>query len=105
MISQEFLDLVETMSDLHRRKNAGYSGVDNPDAWANFRESENFGVPAYLGCLVRMSDKWTRIKNLLRSAANDQVSESIEDTMLDLAVYSLIFICLYRELHGRGYST
>lgn len=97
MASQKYLDLLDKMKDLHIRKSAGYSGQDNPDAWENFRMSQDFGVSAFLGCIVRMTDKFIRIRNLIKNPNNDQVGESIRDTLLDLASYALIAICLWDE--------
>jgi len=84
------------MKDLHFKKNAGYSG-DSQDRWANFRMAENFGISAFLGCLVRMSDKFIRIQNLVNNPKNEQVGESIKDTLMDLASYALIAYCLLTE--------
>ena len=95
--SERYFELLQEAADLHRRKNAGYAGADNPDPWANFRMSEAFGVNALDGCLVRLSDKYIRITNLRRNSANEQVGESIKDTLRDLAAYSLIAICLLEE--------
>ena len=92
-----YLKLLDEMKELHVKKNKGYSG-DSEDRWANFRLSEQFGVPAYLGALVRMSDKWIRITNLIKNPDFDQVGESITDTLMDLAAYCLIVICLLREM-------
>lgn len=82
--------------ELHEGKNRGYTGGD-PDPWINFRQCEEFGVPAHIGVLVRMSDKYIRITNLLRNPDNDQVNESILDTLADLAAYALIYICIWEE--------
>lgn len=97
MASQKYIQLLEDMKQLHINKNAGYAGEDNPDAWANFREAEDLGVSAFKGCLVRASDKWIRIRNLLRNPANEKVGESVKDTLMDLASYCLIAICLMEE--------
>lgn len=97
MQSQRFLQLLEEAAELHRRKNAGYAGKDNPDPWANFRLAENFGVSAFQGCMVRLSDKFIRVGNLTKDSSNDMVGESIIDTLRDLAAYSYIAICLYEE--------
>lgn len=95
-----YLKLLEDMKDLHIKKNTGYSGDSNDD-WANFRMSEALGIPAHMGALVRMSDKWIRITNLVKNPNFDQVGESIIDTLMDLAAYCLIVICLLREKrHG-----
>ncbi len=83
--------------DLHQRKNAGYAGADNPDPWANFRESTGVGVSSLQGVLVRMSDKWIRVRNLLRRPQDEQVGETIMDTMFDLSAYALIALCLMIE--------
>lgn len=97
MADKRYLQLLEEMQDLHIRKNAGYAGLDNADAWANFRMSQAFGVSPFLGCLVRMSDKYIRVTNLVKNSANEQVGESIKDTLMDLAAYALIAICLLEE--------
>jgi hypothetical protein len=97
MASEKYLQLLENMRDLHVKKNAGYSGKDNPDAWANFRMASAFGVSPFHGCLVRMSDKYIRVTNLVKSADNEQVGESIKDTLMDLAAYALIAVCLLEE--------
>lgn len=97
MQSQRFLQLLEEAAELHRRKNAGYAGKDNPDPWANFRLAENFGVSAFRGCMVRLSDKFIRVGNLVKDSENEMVGESIVDTLRDLAAYSYIAICLYEE--------
>jgi hypothetical protein len=85
------------MKELHERKNAGYAGANNPDPWDNFRLAERFGVSAFQGCLVRMSDKFIRVANLSKDPNNDMVGEPIVDTLMDLAAYALIGICLFEE--------
>lgn len=93
---KNYLDLLEKMKGLHIAKNAGYSG-DSLDRWANFRLSEKFGVSAFVGCLVRMSDKVIRVQNLVKNPSNEKVGENIKDTLMDLASYALIAICLMED--------
>jgi len=95
--SPAFKQLLDDAWALHEAKNAGYAGEDNPDPWANFRMSEAFGISALDGCLVRMSDKYIRVTNLRKRPENDKVSESIRDTLLDLAAYAYIAVCLMDE--------
>lgn len=95
--SLRYRELLDEAWDLHLAKNAGYAGSDNPDAWANFRMSEAFGVSAVDGCLVRMSDKYIRVTNLRRKASDERVGESLIDTLKDLAAYAQIAICLLEE--------
>ncbi|SRR5260221_14608129 len=96
MASKEYLKLLEDMASLHQRKSAGYVG-SNPDVWSNFRECADFGIDPIDGIITRMSDKWSRLKSLFKNPSNDQVNESIEDTLMDLSAYSLILICMLRE--------
>lgn len=91
-----YLALLERMKELHIAKNAGYSG-DSADRWANFRMSEGFGVSPFIGVMVRMSGKFIRIQNLVKNPKNEKVGESIRDTLMDLASYALIAICLLDE--------
>lgn len=84
-----FKELTDGMVALTTRKNADYAGSADP--YKNFRE---FGT---MGFLVRMSDKWSRIKNLLGSGKAPSVKdEAIEDTLMDLATYSLLLITWLR---------
>jgi hypothetical protein len=95
----EFYSLILKMCEIHEIKNKSY-GIGNP--LGNFQMSETFGVPAWKGCLVRMSDKWSRICNLTMKMDNpeyaDAISmEGIEDTLIDLANYSLLCLILLQE--------
>lgn len=92
----KFLALLDKLGELHQKKSAGYAG-DSNDRWANFRVSSSFGISAFMGTLVRMSDKWIRTTNLVKNPKNEQVGENIKDTLLDLASYALIAICLLEE--------
>lgn len=97
MASKRYIELLEQMKELHIKKNAGYAGQDNPDPWANFRMSEAVGVSSFKGCLIRLSDKYIRVTNLVKNPSNEQVGESVKDTLFDLAAYALIAICLLEE--------
>jgi len=97
-----FYSLLTEMAELHKRKDSDYAGSK---PLSNFDASESFGIPAYKGVLIRMSDKWSRITTLLKNEnlmdyqANGPLvqDETIEDTLMDLAVYSLITIILRKE--------
>ncbi|MBW2135765.1 MAG: DUF1599 domain-containing protein [Deltaproteobacteria bacterium] len=93
-----FYDLLEKMADLHARKNANYA--DPTDPLSNLRRCERLGISPFMGVLVRLQDKWSRIENLARGVP-DRVGESLEDTLMDNAVYSLLAIILLREM-GNG---
>ena len=84
---EQFKKIVDGMYELTSRKNSDYAGAD--DAFRNFRESEGFGISVPKAVMVRISDKWSRIKNLIDKPGK-VADESITDTILDLAVYSII---------------
>lgn len=96
MISERFIQLVQDIEELHKRKNEAYSG-DDSDPFKNFRQSNLFGISPFKGCLVRISDKFMRVANLSKNPDLDKVGENIKDTLMDLSVYALIAICLYEE--------
>lgn len=78
------------MAALTRAKNTDYAGSD--DAFKNFRLAEHLGVTdTARGILVRMSDKFQRICNLI-DRDNAVADEKIEDTLKDLAIYSVILL-------------
>jgi hypothetical protein len=88
-----FHALLEKIGELHDRKQCDY-GKDS-DPFANVRASEDFGIPGWIGCMVRANDKMRRIQNFAKS--EELVNESVEDSLLDLAVYSLIALVLFQE--------
>ncbi len=92
------------MAEIHDRKNADYA--TNSDPFSNFRACEGGGVPVLDGVLARASDKWSRFTNLHAKERHGIVAavseETLEDTLLDLANYALIYVCLRRERDSRG---
>lgn len=82
--------------DLTYRKNSDYAG--ETDAFANFRKCEKFWVSMLDWIKVRMSDKISRIENLLQRE-NKVKEETIEDTVKDLLVYSIIANIVLKNHH------
>ena len=70
MTKEEWLEfqaqVFDDMKELTRAKNADYTGGTD-DPFANFRESEDFGVPTLTGLCVRMGDKFQRVKSFASS--------------------------------------
>ena len=91
--------LAARATELHVGKNAGYAG-GHKDPWANFRMATSFGVTPFDGVMVRLSDKYIRTQNLRRNPANEQVGESIADTLFDASAYALIARCIQEESHA-----
>lgn len=90
---QRFLVLLDEIAHLYARKQADYGRTTDP--FANVRASENFGVPAWQGCMIRANDKMHRIQSFCLHG--DLFNESVEDSLIDLAVYTIMALILYRE--------
>ena len=89
----EYLKLLDEMKELHCRKAADYGRGADP--FANVRAAADFGMPAWVGVMVRANDKMHRIKSFLQNGSLK--NESVEDSLKDLAAYALIALVLYRE--------
>jgi hypothetical protein len=93
-----FTQVASYMIGLTSKKNADYAGSE--DAFKNFQliETETSGrISTAAGILVRLTDKLQRFANLLARPAK-VADESIEDTLLDNAVYSIImYLWLTRD--------
>ena len=85
--------LLDEIKELHDRKQADYGREDDP--FANVRASEDFGVEPWIGCMIRANDKMRRVQSMALKGQLE--NESLEDSLMDMAVYSLIAIILYRE--------
>ena len=96
---KRFYELIETMKTIHSNKNYNYAKDGDP--LSNLRASEQFDIPGWKGTLVRITDKYARIIQLA-SGKEDKVGESIKDTLLDLAIYSILDIILYEEYEKKG---
>lgn len=90
-----FYKLLEQMADLHSRKNHDYAGKNDP--LKNLRACERLDLKPFLGVMVRLQDKWSRLEEFVKSGQLMVKNESVIDTLMDNAVYSLLAIILYQE--------
>lgn len=72
---------------------ADYGRKDDP--FANVRGSQEWGIPPWVGAMVRGNDKVKRLQKF--AAEGNLANEPVEDAFLDLAGYALIGLVLYRE--------
>lgn len=88
-----FREITKEMADLYAKKNADYGN--------SFAKSiDEFGLVAGL---VRLSDKWNRVCELVKKDGNHQVTnESLKDTAIDGACY---FIMLAMEVERLSHPT
>lgn len=93
----QFERVIEELKALHNRKRQDY-GTDQ-DPFANIRASAAWGVPAWMGALIRATDKLYRLQAYARRGA--LANETVEDSLRDLAVYAIIGLMLWEEeQHG-----
>lgn len=82
----EFINETEGLVDLYAKKNNDYGNSFD-------KGMDNIGVAYGVG---RIYDKVGRLVNLTKHPNNQQVNESIEDTLKDLGCYSIMML---RYLH------
>lgn len=91
--SDRFHEILRELGDLHDRKQADYG--TSVDPFANVRSTADWGIPAWVGALVRLNDKVQRLKSMVSKGSLN--NESAEDSMRDIAVYAAIALVLYEE--------
>jgi len=91
--SQRFHEILRELGALHDKKQKDY-GTDT-DPFANVRGSTEWGVPAWVGALVRANDKIKRLQSFARKGV--LANESVQDSLRDLAVYAVISLVLYEQ--------
>jgi hypothetical protein len=93
---REFKSITDTMFDTYKKKNADYG--------SSFDELyDEFGITS---ALIRLKDKYNRIKSLSQKQDIQVKSESVEDTLLDMANYAILTVMKMRhdKLDKMGYS-
>lgn len=93
MIADEFDKVLAELRAMHDTKNADYGRDEDP--YANVRASEDFGIPGWVGALCRGNDKMRRLQQA--ASKGTLRNESVEDSLIDLAVYLIIALILFRE--------
>lgn len=125
--SERFIEIMQDLIALHTGKSQGYGRADDP--FHNVRSSAEFGMPGWVGAVVRLNDKVTRLKvsagrAVLASAAmplmDDECDcgncvrisqeadktlpfEGIVDNLDDIAVYAVIARVLYEQENEPAY--
>lgn len=98
--SMAFFDLCERLKQMHASKSSDYGCPSGKDPLLNIRNGAAFvGILPWQGAMVRLSDKVTRLATFNKTGKLGH--EGVEDTLLDLASYSLLALLLYRETVDR----
>jgi hypothetical protein len=88
-----FRQILLEMLELHDRKQSDYGRTEDP--FSNVRASEDYGIPGWIGSLIRANDKNRRLQKA--ASGSTMTNESIEDSLIDGANYYVIALILYRE--------
>lgn len=88
-----FHAILKEMGELHDKKQADYGQKGDP--FANIRSSSNWGVPPWIGAMVRLNDKIQRLQAFAKNGT--LANEGVEDSLIDLANYAVIALVLFRE--------
>ena len=90
----KFEQVLEEMRQLQASKRKDYGSDTDP--LANIRAGAQFaGVPDWVGALMRANDKMFRLSAAAKGSG--LANEGVEDSLLDLAVYAVHALTLYRE--------
>jgi hypothetical protein len=90
------------MIEVTKAKNADYTGGSG-DPFANFKQAGNFvQLPQIteIGFFTRMSDKFSRIGSFITKGVLQVKDETVEDTLIDLANYCLLFAGYLKSQRG-----
>lgn len=88
-----FHALLKQIGELHDERQEGYGRPGDP--FANVRGAGEWGVEPWVGAMIRASDKVRRLQTYAQTGKLS--GERVEDAFMDLAVYSLIGLILFRE--------
>ncbi len=88
-----FHALLKEIADLHDKKQLDYG--TNADPLNNIRGSKEWGVPPWVGALIRGNDKMKRLQKFAKDGK--LANESARDSFMDLAVYALLGLILFEE--------
>lgn len=92
----------EKMKIITKAKNADYTGTD-VSPFANFSRVEAVGIcSTEQGFLTRMMDKLCRINSFAQKGFLEVKDESVEDTLLDLANYSILMAAYIKSKRNKS---
>ncbi len=98
-MSKDFEEIIHQMLTVHKAKNSDYSPGET--SFTNFLESEKVGVPPWKGAFIRLQDKYSRCCTLIGGHEAQVEDERLEDTLLDMANYAVIVLCLLKQQERR----
>jgi len=94
-LSQEFKNIQKEMYEMFARKHLDY-GLNNI-ALGGDLTNEKDKTFSLTGLAIRLTDKVSRLKNLIVHGRNYVKGEGIEDTFIDIANYGIIGMLVGRD--------
>lgn len=94
-LSQEFKNIQQEMYELFARKQMDY-GLSNIALGGDLK-NDNDKKFSLTGLAIRLTDKISRLKNLVISGKNYVPGEGQEDTFIDIANYGIIGLLVGRN--------
>lgn len=94
-LSQEFREIQNEMYEMFARKHLDY-GLNNIALGGDLTNDDDKKF-SLTGLAIRLTDKISRLKNLLINGKNFVKGEGIEDTFIDIANYGIIGLLVGRD--------
>ena len=94
-LSKEFKNIQEEMYEMFARKHMDY-GLNNISLGGDLK-NPNDKKFSLTGLAIRLTDKISRLRNLLTNGKNYVKGESMEDTFIDVANYGIIGMLVGRD--------
>ena len=94
-LSEEYKRISEEMYEMFARKHMDY-GLNNIALGGNLSNSDDKKF-SLTGRCIRLTDKISRLKNLLINGKNYVRGEGMEDTFIDIANYGIIGLLVGRD--------
>jgi len=95
-LSKEFKEIQKEMYNMFAAKHMDY-GLNNITLGGDILNSKDDKKFSLTGLCIRLTDKISRLKNLLINGKNFVKGEGMEDTFLDIANYGIIGLLVGRD--------
>ena len=95
-LSQEFKQIQEEMYEMFARKHMDY-GLNNIALGGDIVNNSDDKKFSLTGLCIRLTDKISRLKNLLVNGRSFVKGEGMEDTFIDIANYGIIGLLVGRD--------
>jgi len=95
-LSDEFIRIQAEMYEMFARKHMDY-GLNNIALGGDILNNEDDKKFSLTGLAIRLTDKISRLKNLLVNGRSFVKGEGMEDTFIDIANYGIIGLLVGRD--------